>query len=102
MDGGEGTKLKSPVSGIEVTADEVDFDATAEPWTTLKLSDGSTLKLKPVITKVIRYGDYDQHGDPIYQVFASEVVRVMGVRKDLKGKPLMPNMKPAPATVEVG
>ena len=67
------------------------------------LTDGTTLKLRPTITKVVRFEDYDQHGDPIYMVYSGQpTIRVLGVRKELKGKPLVPDMKPAPASVEVG
>jgi len=88
----------SPVSGVEVDAEEVDFESTAEPWATYKLADGTTLKVKVVVTKVVRFRDYDQHGDPVYQVFSNTVIRVTGVPPNLKGRPLKPPDRPAPAS----
>ena len=69
---------------------------------TLKLSDGTTLKTMAVVTKILRYEDYDQYGDPIYQVFSNNVVRVTGVPEELRGTSIVPGTKPAPSSVEVG
>lgn len=91
-------KLQSPPSGIEVEVEEVDFDSTSEPWATYKLSDGATLKVRVVVTKVVRFKDFDQHGDPIYQVFSNTVIRSTGVPPALKGKPLKPPDRPAPTS----
>ncbi|HEV8595717.1 MAG TPA: hypothetical protein VGR51_09335 [Thermoplasmata archaeon] len=84
------TKVVSPISQREVEAIEVDFDADAEPWSTYKLSDGTTLKLRTTVTGVFRLeGEHDQMGNPLYNVSHTTLIRVLNVPKNLKGQPSM-------------
>jgi hypothetical protein len=63
--------------GREVIAESVDFESDKEQWSTYILHDGSTLKVKAVVTEVARLqGVYDQKGDPVYMVQASQVMSV--------------------------
>ena len=90
------TKVVSPVSHREVEAIEVDFDADAEPWSTYKLSDGTTLKLRTTVTGVFRLdGEHDQMGNPLYNVSHTTLIRVINVPKNLKGT-ATPTGGPAP------
>lgn len=80
------TKVVSPLSQREVEAVEVDFDADAEPWSTYKLSDGTTLKLRTTVTGIFRLdGEHDQMGNPVYNVSHTTLIRVINVPKNLKG-----------------
>ena len=82
------TKVVSPISQRQVEAVEVDFTPESEPWSTYKLADGTTLKLRTIVTNVFRYEDeFDQMGNPLYNVTHNSVVRVTGVPKNLKGSP---------------
>ena len=84
-------KVISPLSQREVEAVEVDFEAVAEPWVTYKLSDGAILKVKIVVTGVVRLeGEHDHVGNPIYSVASTNVIRVTNAPKDLKGAPSVP------------
>ena len=80
------TKVVSPLSQREVEAVEVDFEADSEPWSTYKLSDGTTLKLRTTVTGVFRLdGEHDQMGNPVYNVSHTTLIRVINVPKNLKG-----------------
>ena len=82
------TKVVSPISQRQVEAIEVDFTSDSEPWSTYKLADGTTLKLRTIVTNVFRYeGEFDPMGNPLYNVTHNTVVRVTGVPKNLKGTP---------------
>jgi hypothetical protein len=64
--------------GREVIAESVEFEADKEQWSTYILHDGSTLKVKAVVTEVSRLqGVYDSNGDPVYMVQASQVMSVI-------------------------
>ena len=55
----------------------VDFEADKESFSTYILHDGTSLKIKAVLTEVIRIdGQYQPNGDPIYGVSAAQVVAV--------------------------
>jgi len=63
--------------GREVIAESVDFESDKEQWSTYILHDGSTLKVKAVVAEVSRLLDvWDQKGDPVYMIQASQVVHV--------------------------
>jgi len=89
------TKVVSPLSHREVEAIEVDFEADVEPWSTYKLSDGTTLKLRTTVTGVFRLeGEHDQMGNPLYNVSHTTLIRVINVPKNLKGPATSTGMGP--------
>jgi len=60
---------------VDVTI--VDFEAEKENFSTYILHDGTSLKIKPVLTEVYRVeGMYQPNGDPVYAVNAQQVVAV--------------------------
>jgi hypothetical protein len=55
--------------GRKVQGTEVGFDTMREEWNEYSLRDGSTIKVKTVVTNVIRLnGEYDPQGDPVYLI----------------------------------
>ncbi len=63
--------------GRMVNAEVVDFEADKEQWSTYIIHDGSSLKVKAVVTEVARLeGVYDQKGDPVYLIQASQIMHV--------------------------
>lgn len=63
--------------GVRRNAVRVEVEETTERWCSAKLCDGSTVKLKAIITDVARLEDaYDTNGDPVYVVKSSNVVTV--------------------------
>ena len=55
----------------------VDFEADKESFSTYILHDGSTLKLKAVLTEVMRVeGMYTPNGDPVYLIQAAQIMSV--------------------------
>lgn len=56
---------------------EVDFEAEQEPWSKYKLTDGSTIKLRSIVTKIVRAKNkYDPDGNPIYFIKTSNIMEV--------------------------
>jgi len=55
--------------GREVDATEVDFQTRKEDWNEYQLMDGSTIKMKLVVSAVFRIdGMFDNEGNPVYQI----------------------------------
>lgn len=93
-------RVVSPVSQREVEGTQVDFDGIAEPWASYKLSDGSTLKVRTIVTAVLRLdGEYDGAGNPIYTVNSQTVVQV-NAPKNLRGVPT--GQQPPPSAARRG
>ncbi len=52
--------------GKEVTGEEMEFSNVKEDWNIYKAEDGSTLKVKVIVAKIIRADIYNDSGEPIY------------------------------------
>lgn len=70
-------RRKMNFQGRMVDVDIVEFEADKEQWSTYVLHDGTALKVKAVVTEVARIdGVYDQKGDPVYVIQASQIMHV--------------------------
>ena len=95
-------KVVSPVSQREVEGSQMDFDSIAEPWASYKLSDGTVLKVRTIVTAVLRLeGEFDAAGNPIYTVSSQTVVQV-NAPKGLRGVPTIPGALGAPTALRRG
>ena len=66
----------------------VPITQSKEAFSELTLEDGTTLRIKPVPTRAVRYVEkWDNEGNPIYNVSVSLVVVIDNVLPDLKRKP---------------
>jgi len=75
-------------------AEDVDFVEEKENWNVYRLSDGTTLKVKLVLTGVKRLKKWNPDGTPIYIVNSQNIVRVINVPRELKIRPKEPTFKP--------
>ena len=74
-------KIKAP-DGKTVEADKIDILDAKEQWSSYKLADGTTLRVKPVVVSVVHLkGCYNDDGEPLYQVRTENVVE-QSVRLD--------------------
>ncbi|MBM3252910.1 MAG: hypothetical protein FJZ16_01495 [Candidatus Omnitrophica bacterium] len=78
-------KIKLP-DGREVDATPIEINQASEQWSHYLLDDGSTLKVKLVVTKVSRIDNvYDVEGNPVY-FFQSTNVTSVNSPENLKRK----------------
>ena len=79
-------RRKVSFQGQMVDAEIVEFEADKESWSTYILHDGTSLRVKAVVTEVARLeGIYAQNGDPVYMVQASQIMAVNAPEKLRKG-----------------
>jgi hypothetical protein len=70
-------RRKMNFQGRTVDVEIIEFEADKEQWSTYLLHDGTSLKVKAVVTEVARVeGMYDQKGDPVYMIQASQIMHV--------------------------
>lgn len=70
-------RRKVNFGGVMRDATIIDFEADKESFSTYILHDGTSLKIKAVLTEVFRIeGVYQPNGDPMYGVTATQVVAV--------------------------
>jgi len=61
--------------GKEVDALEVRFKSVREEWNEYDLEDGTTLRMKTVVSDIVRVeGEYDPENNPVYLVKSSNIV----------------------------
>jgi len=60
--------------GRNVEATEVGFKSLKEEWNEYQADDGTLIRLKVVVSEIIRLDDYDQDSKPIYVVKSSNVL----------------------------
>jgi len=78
--------VKVPYQGLTVDGIEVDFKALREEWNEYEASDGSTVRLKVIVTNIVRLKDkFDSVGNPIYVVRSSNVLSTSVSEKSKKG-----------------
>lgn len=54
--------------------DEVKIISSIENWSEYKLEDGTIIKLKPVVTKIIKTDKKKSDGTPVYSVTFQPVI----------------------------
>ena len=70
-------KIKMNIGGKTVEGESMAFNAREEPWTVLRVEDGSVIKLKPVVSDIFRLPGKDPvTGLPQYMIRSSNVVSV--------------------------
>lgn len=79
-------KKKFNLGGEEVFGEEVEFETDKENWNTYILHDGTKIRLKAVVSNVVRLEVYKPDGEPVYLINSSNVVSA-DVPDSLKKKP---------------
>jgi hypothetical protein len=78
---------KVPFKGWEVYATEVDFQTRKEEWNEYQLMDGTSIKMKLVVSEIFRVPDeWDNEGNPLY-VVKSQNILVTRSPNNLKRQP---------------
>lgn len=62
--------------GMQVEGERVDFEALEEPWSKYKLPDGTIVRMKIVVSDILRSSQKNKAGEPIFAVRSSNVVAV--------------------------
>ena len=61
----------------------VDFETMREEYNSYRLSDGAVIRMKTVVTNIIRTGEFTPTGEPVY-IVNSQNVLVADVPDELK------------------
>jgi hypothetical protein len=76
-------KVELKIGDKTVQGTLVDFDTIREEYNTYKLSDGATVRMKTVVTSIIRTQEFNPDGEPVY-IVNSQNVLVADVPDELK------------------
>jgi hypothetical protein len=67
-----------------VEGEELDFEPLKETWNEYRCSDGSYVKLKVVVSKIIKLEKRNPLGEPVYQLSSANVLAVTPPAKDMQ------------------
>ena len=67
-------RTKVAYQGKQVDAIELSFEIVREEWNEYKCEDGSTIRLKTVVSKIHRSDQRNEAGEPIFMVRSSNIV----------------------------
>ena len=75
---GRGRKKIVQLPGVgDVEAEIIPFRGDVEHWNEYLLDDGTVVRMKAVVTEIVRVdGHYDPEGNPAYIVFSANVTHV--------------------------
>ena len=69
--------MKVTYNGKEIDAQPVDILSQEELWNSYQLADGTFLRMKAVVTEVLKIpGELDAKGDPVYVLKSNNVTAV--------------------------
>jgi hypothetical protein len=67
--------VKMQLGSESVDGEELDFEPLKESWNEYRCEDGSYIKLKVVVSRIIRLEKKnEQTGEPVYQIVSANVV----------------------------
>ena len=69
-----GRPVKLMLGQESVDGEELEFEPLKESWNEYRCEDGSYVKLKVVVSKIVRLEKRDPQGVPLYQIMSANVV----------------------------
>lgn len=81
-----GVKTKVLRGDKWIAGEEKDFVTKKEDWNVYELEDGTTIKLKTIVTKIIKLSMKNPaSNDPVYSVSSGNIVTAIVPEKKKKG-----------------
>ena len=77
-------RMQTPNGIIE--GEEMQFKPESEPWCAYQVEDGHTVRLKLVVTQIIKTPGKDADGNPVYLVRSSNVMAISPPESYRKGQ----------------
>ena len=66
--------VRVPMGDSSVEGEDVSFNTLLESWNEYKLEDGTELRLKLVVKRIIRTDQRNSQGEPVYVVQSQNVL----------------------------
>ena len=68
--------VPTPTGLVPKEGEIIEVKTSTENWSSYELEDGSTLKVKQVLVKVIKLDEKDHEGKPVYITEAQPIISV--------------------------
>jgi len=70
-------KTRINIGDRSIEAEDMEFKAAREDWNEYTVEDGFTVRIKLVVSSVLKNGDRDPQGNPVYIVQSTNIVKVL-------------------------
>lgn len=67
-------KVSVPIAGKMVEGNEIDYKELKENWNEYKLEDGTVIRMKSVVTRIVKTKEYNKENEPIYYVNSRNIL----------------------------
>lgn len=60
-----------------IEAEDMEFQTTREDWNEYAVEDGYSVRIKLVVSSILKTGEKDAQGNPVYVVQSTNIVKVL-------------------------
>lgn len=60
-----------------IEAEDMEFSTGREDWSEYQVEDGFTVRIKLVVSSILKTGERDPQGNPVYIVQSTNIVKVL-------------------------
>lgn len=73
----KGEPNPTPFDPTKKDLTQIDFDDIEEPWNEFLLSDGTIVKQKTILTRVMKSKQNNPFGEPVYTISSSNNIQII-------------------------
>lgn len=70
-------KTRISIGDRTIEAEDMDFKGSQEDWNEYQVEDGYTVRIKLVVSSILKTNERDPQGNPVYVVQSTNVVKVL-------------------------
>lgn len=72
-----GRRTRINIGDRSIEAEDMEFRSTREDWNEYQVEDGFTVRVKLVVSSILKTGERDPQGNPVYIVQSTNIVKVL-------------------------
>ncbi|MBI4461493.1 MAG: hypothetical protein HY653_01160 [Acidobacteria bacterium] len=70
-------KTRINIGDRTIEAEDMEFQASKEDWSEYQVEDGHTVRIKLVVSSILKTQERDPQGNPVYIVQSTNIVKVL-------------------------
>ncbi|MBI2956126.1 MAG: hypothetical protein HYY26_02315 [Acidobacteria bacterium] len=70
-------KTRINIGDRTIEAEDMEFQAQREDWSEYQVEDGYTVRIKLVVSSILKTAERDPQGNPVYIVQSTNIVKVL-------------------------
>jgi len=70
-------KTRINIGDRTIEAEDMEFQTGREDWNEYTVEDGYTVRIKLVVSSILKTGERDPQGNPVYIVQSTNIVKVL-------------------------